>query len=164
MFYRWQSNFMQLPPDPKNESTISDLLNLYLDDNPETGYLIFQVAQNSETKGLIPIPNAKITISKPMGNSYFISKVIETDIDGKTKPIALPTVPSYRSQTPEDSRLYSTYNATVEATNYLTTDVYDIRVFDDITSLQTVLLIPQEGYNVRQIYHAEPQNLCDRWY
>lgn len=164
MFYRWQSNFMQLPPDPKNEPNISDLLNLYLDDNPETGYIVFQVAQNSEMKGLIPIPNAKITVSKPMGNSYFVSKVIETDIDGKTKPIALPTVSSYRPLYPEDGRLYSTYNATVEATNYLTTDIYDIRVFDNITSLQTVLLIPHEGYSIHQIYQADPQNLCDRWY
>ncbi len=164
MFYRYQSNFMQLPPEPQNEPAISDLLNSYLNDNPETGYIIFQVIQNSEAEGLIPIPNAKITVSKPMGNDYFVSKIIKTDINGKTEPLALPTVAAYRSLHPEDSKTYSTYNATVEAINYLTTDIFDISVFDDITSLQTVLLIPTEGYSIHQVYHAKPQNLCDRWY
>jgi len=84
-------------------------------------------------------------------------------MNGKTGSIALPTVESYHSFLYDSDISYSTYNATIEATDFLTTDVYDIRIFDDVTSLQTIQLISGQSNGVHQIYSANPQNLCDAW-
>nr|WP_312579183.1 hypothetical protein [Sedimentibacter sp.] len=163
MLYSVQQNLMQLTPLSQNKPSIADLIDLYIENNPETGYIVFQVVDNSVIDGMKPIQNAKITISKALGNGYFISKVVTTNESGKTDPVALPTVRFYHSLSPEEDISYSTYNATVEANNFLTTDIFDIRVFDDITSLQTVQLLPGQGYKIHQIYQSEPQNLCNKW-
>ena len=45
--------------------------------------------------------------------------------------------------TPGYDNLYETYSAYVEAPDYKTENVFDIQVFDGITSIQSVILSPE---------------------
>lgn len=117
-----------------------ELLDLYFDSNPRVGDLVFQVSQQSPLEGLLPAPNAKVTVSKPLGNDFYVSKILTTDADGKTKPIALPTVASEVSLAPGDQNPFSTYNASIELQGFPNVDIFDIRVFENITSIQPVIL------------------------
>lgn len=165
MFYDIHKNSMPVSPSTPNETSVLDLLEIYLNDNPQIGYIQFQVYQNSPLRGILPVANAKITVSKSIGDSYFISKVLWTNIDGKSDPVPLPTVQGNLSLTPGNGRLYSTYNATVEAQNFLTTDVFDISVYEGVVSIQPINLIPNEGFDTinHQIYQAKAKRLCETW-
>ncbi len=59
-----------------NESPIAEYFNTYLQLNPAIGYLTFEVFNDSPVRGRVPVPNAKITISKLLGDDYYFSKII----------------------------------------------------------------------------------------
>lgn len=129
----------------EDEIWLRYLLKYYLKDNPKSGYLAFQVLQWSPTEGTkIPIANAKITISKLLDNNYYVSKVLMTDSDGKTQPIALPTVPADFFLEPGSGNPYATYNAIIEAPKFLTAELSDLHVFEDINTFQTIKLLPMD--------------------
>ncbi|WP_027398168.1 hypothetical protein [Anaerovorax odorimutans] len=123
------------------------LLEEYLNENPKTGYLVFQITEDSPLKGTLPIANARITVTKKLGEDYFFSRMVTTNEDGKTDPIPLPTVDATLSMNPEIIKPYSTYNAKIEAANYNSTNVYDIPIFDNITSIQPINLFPNGNEN-----------------
>lgn len=125
-----------------NETTPDSLLQNYLIDNPKTGYLVFQVFQDSTLKGRLPVANAKITVSKLLGEDYYFSRVLMTDENGKTDIIPLPTVSAELSRVPGNGNPYSTYNATIEAENFSPTTIYEIPIFENITSIQPINLLP----------------------
>lgn len=125
-----------------HHTQFSDLLQTYLNENPETGYLTFEVYQESPIQGRLPIPNAKITISKYLGDGFYYSQIITTNQDGETDPIPLPTVSRELSLIPGNARVYATYNASVEAPGFFRNDIYDIQIFDGITAIQRVNLQP----------------------
>lgn len=131
-----------LPVAAEANENYAGLLNIYLENNPKVGYLTFQITESSAVKGLSPIPNAKVTVSKAIGDSYYFSKILTTTIDGKTDPLGLPTVSSELSKVPGRGRPYATYNATVEAQNYMTKSILDIPIFEGITAIQSVTLEP----------------------
>ncbi|NLK37031.1 MAG: hypothetical protein GX299_02985 [Epulopiscium sp.] len=135
------------------DSPFFDLLEQYLDEHPKTGYLVFQVTQESPLQGKIPIPNAKITISKNIGGEHYISKVLTTNSDGKTEALALPTVSAELSRTPSDGEVYAKYNATISAPNFVTKDIYDIPIFEGITSIQPVVM--ELDYTLLPTYQPE---------
>ncbi len=124
----------------QNESPISEYLNTYLSENPKIGYLVFNVFQNSPVRGRIPIPNAKITISKLLEDDYYFSKIIMTNENGETVPVHLPTVSRDLSLKPGEVRVYSTYQASVEAPGYQRQDIFDVEIFEGITAVQNVVL------------------------
>ena len=125
-----------------HHTQFSDLLQTYLNENPETGYLTFEVYQESPIQGRLPIPNSKITISKYLGDGFYYSQIITTNQDGETDPIPLPTVSRELSLIPGNARVYATYNASVEAPGFFRNDIYDIQIFDGITAIQRVNLQP----------------------
>ncbi|MDD3168439.1 MAG: carboxypeptidase-like regulatory domain-containing protein [Eubacteriales bacterium] len=129
----------------QNESSISEYFNTYLSMNPELGSLVFNVHQNSPVRGRIPVQNARITISKLLGDDFYLSKIIMTDENGETKPVRLPTVGRERSLIPGEVRVYSTYTASVEAPGYQRQDIFDVQIFDGITAVQNVTLQPDTG-------------------
>ena len=126
----------------QNESPISDYFNTYLSMNPKIGNLMFEVHYDSPVRGIIPIPNAKVTISKLLGDDYYLSKVITTNDNGETEPIQLPTVSRDLSLKPGEGRVFSTYQASVEAPGYIRKDIYDVQIFEGITSVQNINLQP----------------------
>lgn len=140
----YNKNSAQLLFSTEIQNSVMNLLKEFLDTNPATGYLVFQVFEENPIEGLIPISNAKITVSKLLGDEYYISKVITTNSDGKTDPIPMPTVDAKFSSVPGNCVKCSEFIARVEAQNYLTTDMYHINIFDGITSIKSVKLLPSE--------------------
>lgn len=143
----------------QNPNLVSDLLNLYLESNPNIGYLVFQVSQESLLEGILPSPNAKVTLSKPMGNDLYVSRILTTDENGKTIPISLPTVSSDLSLVPSNQNPYSTYNATIESPGFVTVELFDIPVFENITSIQPIRLVPTPNgvsQPIQQFNEQEP--------
>jgi len=122
----------------QNGPEISEYFNTFMSANPSTGTIVFEVHQDSPVRGRIPVPNALVTISRPLGGNYFISKVVITDENGETEPVELPTVSRERSLRPGEGRASTTYRASVEAPGYRRQDIYDIEIFDGITSVQHV--------------------------
>lgn len=123
-----------------NESPLEEYFNTYLQLNPGIGYLTFEVFYDSPVRGRVPVPNAKITISKLLGDDYYISKVITTDDDGEAEPLPLPTVSREFSQKPGEGRVNTDYRVSIEAPGFLRKDIYDVQIFDGITSVQRVPL------------------------
>lgn len=142
---------------------VMGLLKAYLDSNPTTGYIIFQVYEESPLYGVLPISNAKITVSKLLGDNYFISKVVMTNEDGKTDPVPLPTVQAGLSTVPSNNRVTSNYIARVESPDFTTKDVFDIQIFEGITSIIPIKLIPDDRDLISKIYKSNPQSLCKLW-
>lgn len=128
----------------QNELPVAEYFDTYLKLNPAIGYLTFDVYENSPIRGRMPIPDALITISKLLGNNYFISQIVKTGPNGQTEPVPLPAVSKERSLTPEEeSRAFTTYYASIEAPGYQRRRLYDVQIFDGITSIQKVEMKPE---------------------
>ncbi len=121
-----------------NESPMSEYFNTYLQMNPGIGYLTFEVFHDSPVRGRVPVPNARITVSKLLGDDYYISKIIRTDADGETDPLPLPAVSREVSLKPGEGRVNTDYNVSVEAPGFLRKDIFDVQIFEGITSVQRV--------------------------
>ncbi len=119
-----------------NENPVSEYFTMYLQENPGIGYLTFEVYNDSPVRGRVPVPNAKITVSKLLGDDYYISKIITTDINGETDPLPLPTVSRNLSLKPGEGRAYTTYHVSIEAPGFQRREVYDVQIFEGITSVQ----------------------------
>jgi len=131
----------------RNDSGVLEKLGSYLNNHIKIGCLIFQVYEESPLNGVVPVANSKVTISKKLEDSYFVSKVLETNKDGKTEPLDLPTVSAKRSITPQEGEMFATYSASVSAENFLKKTIADIHIFEGITSIQPVNLVSNIDYN-----------------
>lgn len=123
-----------------DETSMAEYFNSYLQTNPGTGYLTFEVYNDSPVRGRVPVSNAKITVSMPLGGDYYISKIIMTNESGETDPLALPTVSRDVSLQPGGERAYTSYYVSVEAPGFQRRDVYDVQLFEGVTSVQRVPL------------------------
>ena len=110
--------------------------------NPSVGYVKMQV---STAGGVLPVPNAKVTITKELGNNVFTLYSLTTDVNGQTLAVPLPAPDSSLSQTPDNSTPYSTYTIAIEHPKYQNVYNYSVPVFDGITSIQPVVLLPDTG-------------------
>lgn len=128
---------------------IPQLLEEYTGQNPKYGFIRFQV-----TSGIIPIEGATVIIKKDIGGNTFISQVLTTDTDGKTDLLRLPAPDRSLSMEPGNAVPYASYDVSVSADGYLTSDFYNIPVFDGITSIQPVVMKPDVG--ARNIKNNEP--------
>lgn len=133
----------------KNQDDSPDtLVDNYLKDNPETGFLIFRIFHDSLMYGRTPVQNAKITINAELGNGNSMEKVSVSDENGKTEPISLPTVNGQFSFDPGEDRAYSTYSAVVETADYLPVMLSNIPIFDNVTTIQPVSLMPKSNAQI----------------
>jgi hypothetical protein len=159
----YPKNFVSLSSLVSSYADFLEMLKVYLADNSKTGYLTFQVYQDSPIYGIQPVANAKVTVSKLIGDEYYVTKVLATDSDGNTEPMPLPTVSGKLSRTPGNTSIYSEYNACVEAPNFFAQDVYDISIFEDITSMQSINLLPNTMDNNNSNNKPNQQSLCGMW-
>ena len=67
---------------------------------------------------------------------------IRTDRDGLAPRIALPAPPRSMSESPGNGRPYALYDIDVALSGYRSNYYQNVPVFDTVTSLQTVELIP----------------------
>ena len=124
------------------ESTASDPIRGFLAGNPAFGTLIFQVTGG---QGAFPVAGATIVLTKELNDQQSLSFTITTDESGKTAPLSLPAPDKELSQRPGNGTVFATYQATVSAPNYVTTEIRDLPVFDGITTIQPVSLSPDFG-------------------
>ena len=109
------------------------------------GYLLVNV---TSIRGLYPVANAQITIFK--GNIDDMEKVAEgiSDENGKTELFALPAPPLSLAQEPENQiPPFAIYNILTHADGFIDTINYNAPVFDKVTSIQNVNLIPKTSMN-----------------
>ena len=122
------------PPEAE-EKPISQI-----EDNIKTGYLSVGVFTALQA---LPVPGAVVTI-------YLFNKdgveealyILVTDENGRIPDVELPV--SYNPDDPFSSSEYffTQYNLMVQAINYYTVNILDVRVFPDVTTVYKIDLIP----------------------
>ena len=113
----------------------------YQPDDIGTGYLVVNVTTAS---GAIPLIGATVTI-RSNGEQSEKGNVITTlltDRNGNTERLALPAPSRSLSQQPENTLPFSTYNIDVILDKYQKNSFFSVPIFDGITSIQQVDLIP----------------------
>ncbi len=94
--------------------------------------------------GLLPIPNANITISYT-GEPDSTVGILTTDISGQTETVPLSTPPLDYSLTPNSPMPYAEYTLHVSAPGYEPVTISGVEVLPGVTALQTVRLTPAES-------------------
>ncbi|MBQ7353756.1 MAG: hypothetical protein IJW54_07135 [Clostridia bacterium] len=113
-------------------------------DNNYIGYLTTIV---STANGALPVSNARVAIYERglSDNSTEESDVIyllNTDISGRTEKVALQTKSKDLSITPDNPIPYLSYDIYVTADGYYDATFLNVPIFQGISSLQNVYLIP----------------------
>lgn len=121
---------------------VTEFFQSFMSSNPGSGAVVFEVHEDSPVKGRIPVKDARITVSRLLGNDYYLSKIVTTNENGESDPAVLPTVSRELSLKPGEGRVFATYHASVEAPGYRRRDLFDIQIFDGITSIQHVNMTP----------------------
>lgn len=105
-----------------------------------TGYLVVRV---SAASGAIPLDGARVTVrggESANGDFFYGTK---TGASGLTEKIALPAPRKYLSESPAPSeRPYALYSIDVFKDGYNDSFFLNVPVFDTITSVQGVNMIP----------------------
>lgn len=125
-----------------------------------TGYgaLIIQVAL---AKGAIPLSGVHITVNATEGDEIQ-PETFMTDNSGKTPPIVLPAPSAVYSQTPGGNiKPYSVYNITAQLAGYYPEELTNVPVFEGITSIQPIMMIPLSEAHVPkdELYIDENQSV-----
>ena len=124
-----------------------------------TGYLILRV---TTARGSIPLEGATVNLRSydqpPLPQNAEVLYSITTGRDGKTPRLSLPAPSRAESQAPATNgeKPYSTYLAEVRMRGYRSQSFIGIPIFDGITALQAVDLVPlpenasPDGYQDRE--------------
>lgn len=95
--------------------------------------------------GLLPVPNASVTISDAKNPSLILASYT-TDESGQTPLITLPAPDvEYSLQPEQTTQPYSEYNITVSANGYIKTVISGTEILAGELALQPVQLIPIES-------------------
>lgn len=109
------------------------------------GFLLVNV---TSVRGLYPIENAKVTVFKGDVSSAQNIATSLTDESGKTELFSLAAPPIYLAQDSENTiPPFATYNILTESDGFLPTVNYNAAIFDKVTSIQNVNLIPRTSTN-----------------
>lgn len=125
---------------PENEP-VSGNFQEYLDRNPGVGLIKVQVRAGRSS---IPIPEARVVISKKLENERFVLADVTTDANGMTGNISLPAPPAYLSQSPGNADPYSFYDIEISHPDYKTVSDRDVPVFDGVLSIQNTAMSAKE--------------------
>ena len=118
--------------------------------SPENvGYLIVNV---STARGARPLSGASVTVmyDEPENSSVFT--VITTDMSGKTPKIELLAPARSLSELPGNEKPYATYTLQVEKDGYYTVTNTNVPIFEGVTSVQPVEMLPLAEYNPDTVY------------
>lgn len=122
-----------------------------------TGRLLVQVYTGEETT---PISDAGVIISKENSSgSEEILSYLFTDRDGRTPEIQLSAPLKSVSLTPDNQRGYQNYNIRVDKPGFYTTELINVPVFSQNTTIQPVSLLPLplDSYSGKKKYYiSEP--------
>lgn len=133
-----------------------------------TGWLQVKVVS---ANGAFGVEDAQVLIFgfDEEGRDTGVIYSLRTDQSGLAPKIALSTPPRALSLTPEEDGVpYATYHVKVSKDNYNSVEITNVPVFDGVTSLQRVNLIPENEFSgispgypreFTQIYNAPPSEL-----
>lgn len=108
--------------------------------NPQRGSISFRIYT---ARGALPVKGAVCVVSKKFGGEPHVIFTQITDESGLTKEMPLPAPSRSLSQKPENSVMpYALYDATIKADGYSTVELTNIPVFDGVSSVQRVAMIP----------------------
>ena len=119
----------------------------------EFGFLIVNV---KTANGALPLENASVTVysspppsknNEPSLKDTDVIFSLRTDENGKTQKVALKTKPLALSQTPDERFPNLTYNILVTRDGYYDNTYLNVPIFEGITSVQEVLLIPLSEFS-----------------
>lgn len=102
------------------------------------GYLVIKASTGAES---IPIEAARVTIYDNENDNRILYSLL-TDPSGLTERVSIPTVSSSESQTPHNSKPYSTVNIEVLFTGYSPVRFLNVPIFDGILSVQRANMVP----------------------
>ena len=128
------------------------------------GYLRFRI---STAQGAVPLENAQVIVREPKERGEGLVAVQWSDRSGLTPAIALPTVPRALSETPGTSHPFYVYLVDVSKEGYYTQYYQNVPVFDGISAVQSVEMIPlpQNGFengiseDAERFFEGENPNL-----
>lgn len=108
-----------------------------------TGFMIVRV---TTARGAIPLENATVYVQNflpdgTVGKGDVIA-VYTTNESGLTERFALPAPPRALSMSPGNGKSYSSYTLTATADGYSTRTYVNVPVFEGITAIQNVDMIP----------------------
>ena len=106
---------------------------------PGRGYLIVSVRAG---EGAIPIEGALVTLRGGEAVEGDAIASFITDQSGNTPRITLPAPPRANSERPNGGLPYASYSADISLDGYYSNLYTNIPIFDTITSVQTVYLVP----------------------
>ena len=113
----------------------------------------------TSTRELYPIQNARVRVFTGSIDSPLFIADGNTDESGKTELFALPAPPLSLSQEPNPTAPpFATYNILIEADGFLPAVYTDAAIFDKVTSIQNVNLVPETEYNRNEqnVYDEKP--------
>lgn len=128
--------------------------------NEETEAIGFLIVQTLTANGALPVENALVYVYEysddtgARGNAVYTQK---TDQSGKTDKLALGTVDRELSLSPDAKKPYTSYFVTVSADGYYDSEKINVPVFQGITSIQQVNLIPLSEFS--DPYDSSPDPL-----
>ncbi len=109
-------------------------------ESPSRGRL--QISVTADT-GMIPIPDARITLSFT-GDPSGAVETLTTDSSGQTETVSLDAPPPEYSMTPNSPMPYAEYTVSVTAPGYEPVTVSGVEVLPDVTALQHIRMTPTE--------------------
>lgn len=115
-------------------------LDEFLKANIRQGFLRFRTYT---ARNALPVPDARVTVTKVIGGERHTFYDLTTDMSGQTKEVSLPAPSSSLSQTPDCSvQPYSLYDADITARGYDPVSIRNLPIFEGILSVQRAALIP----------------------
>lgn len=95
--------------------------------------------------GALPVEGAMITISTSDGINSTVVAVMLTDSSGASEIISLPAPPRSESRSPGNEPVCSYYTVDTGRDGYYSVVNTNVPVFDGVTSVQPVFLVPLAG-------------------
>ena len=128
------------------------------------GYLQFRI---STAQGAIPLEQVQVIIRTAPERGGHIVSTSTSDRSGLTQAIPLETLPRALSETPGVQQPFYRYSVEVSKQGYYTQYYRNVPVFDGISAVQSVEMIPlpQNGYegglspDAEIFYEGENPNL-----
>ena len=102
----------------------------------------FLVVKISTARGAIPVSGALVTIHDAGRKDNGVYAVMLTDADGIARKIPLPAPPKANSESSGQPSPFAIYNIEVVKEGYYNEEFAAVPIFDTITSIQTVYLVP----------------------
>ena len=108
-------------------------------ENPDSGVIKTQVFTARRT---YPVENAQVNLYKVFPDGAYLIDSQFTDRSGQVKLVTVPALERSLSETPGDPAPYVSYRITVSHPDFMDAVIEQVPVFEGVTSLQAVDLIP----------------------